>query len=155
MADTSSHFDLEALKTNFEGLLERMMTPSTVEVSESEDSISIQIQKTEDTGLLIGKHGRTIEALSLLANLFVKNQSGEWKRVVVNIADWNEKEEKRLSDLAMSVSERAIETGEPQFLYSLSSSQRRIIHTLLSENEKVETLSEGDGAERYLIVRPR
>lgn len=143
---------IQTFTSQIEDLLGKMLTPVQITVEDMDDSISVQIQDNEDTGLLIGKHGKTIESINIIANLMYKQTSGEWKRVIVNASDWNEKEQRRLESLAENVAQRAIDTGKPQFLYSLSPSQRRIIHTLLSENSSVQTRSEGDGSERYLIV---
>lgn len=154
MASTTTDIDL--VKDQINKLLELMDTPATFEVTEgAEGSINVQLESETEAGLLIGKHGHTIEAIELLLNLMFKQANGEWKRIMVNIADWKEKEEARLNDLAQNVALRAKETGKPQYLYNLSSSQRRTVHMLLAENADVETLSEGDGAERYLIVQPR
>jgi spoIIIJ-associated protein len=156
MAKTAPQTDIEIVKEHVEKLLELMMTNASLEVSEgAEDSINVQITAEEDAGLLIGTHGKTIEALELISNLMLKNAKGDWRRVVVNISDWKEKEEKRLSDLAESVAHRVIETGKPQYLYNLSSAQRRTVHMLLAVNPDVVTASDGDGAERYLIVSPK
>jgi spoIIIJ-associated protein len=153
---TKTNSDITLVSDKLQKLLDLMNTPATFEVTEGEEgSINVHLESETEAGLLIGKHGHTIEALELLLNLMFKQANGEWKRITVNIADWKEKEESRLRDLAESVAARAIETGKPQYLYNLSSSQRRTVHMLLAENTDVETLSEGDGAERYLIVQPR
>ncbi len=154
MADTNK--DITLVSDQLQKLLDLMATPATFEVTEGEEgSINVQLESETEAGLLIGKHGHTIEAIELLLNLMFKQANGEWKRITVNIADWKEKEEARLNDLAQNVAERAVETRKPQYLYNLSSAQRRTVHMLLAENDQVETLSEGDGAERYLIVQVR
>ncbi len=148
--------DIALVQEKLQKLLELMDTPATFEVTEGEEeSIHVQLESETEAGLLIGKHGHTIEALELLLNLMFKQSNGEWKRITVNIADWKEKEEARLNDLAQNVASRAKETGKPQYLYNLSSAQRRTVHMLLSEDSEIETLSDGDGAERYLIVQPK
>jgi spoIIIJ-associated protein len=70
---------------------------------------------------------------------------------VVNVGDYMQKQEEQLRDLAAATAERARETGDPQLLYNLNPSQRRIIHMALSE-EDVETVSEGEGRDRHLVV---
>jgi spoIIIJ-associated protein len=156
MAKAKQPSDIDTVKEQVQKLLELMMTSASIDVSEGvEDTINVQITAEEDAGLLIGTHGKTIEAIELLSNLMLKNAKGEWRRVTVNISDWKEKEEKRLSDLALSVANRVKETGTPQYLYNLSSAQRRTVHMLLAENSDVKTTSDGDGAERYLIVSPK
>jgi spoIIIJ-associated protein len=156
MAKAKQLNDTDIVKDQLGKLLELMKTSASIEsVEEDGENVAVQIDAGEDSGLLIGTHGKTIEALELLSNLMLKNKKGEWRRVTVNIADWKEKEEKRLSDLAGTIATRAVETGKPQYLYNLTSGQRRVIHMLLAENENVETTSDGDGAERFLIVTPK
>lgn len=151
----TSESNTEIVKDQLEKLLALMLTPTEISVTEDiEGSLSAQIGSSEEAGLLIGKHGRTVESLELIMNLIFKQQTGEWKRISVNVGDWKEKQIERLRDLASSVAARVIETGEPQFLYNLSASQRRDVHMFLSENPSVITESEGDGAERYLIIKP-
>jgi spoIIIJ-associated protein len=85
----------------------------------------------------------------------LRQASGEWHRITLNIGDWKEKQEEQLSELAQQTVSRAISTGEPQMLYNLSASQRRTIHMLLAKDDKVQTESEGEGIDRHLIIRPR
>lgn len=138
-----------------ETLLGMMLTPTPFEVTEKDDVLEVNIEGTEESGLLIGKYGKTIESLELLLNLMVKQELGEWTRVTVNIADWKEKQEARLSSLAENVVAKVMETGKEQYIYNLSSAQRRTVHMLLSENKDVETASEGEGLDRYLVVKPK
>jgi spoIIIJ-associated protein len=130
-----------------------------IEVSQSdkdgEKTIEVNIEAPDSTGLLIGAHGSTLAAIQVFLGMALRQQSGEWNRVVVNIGDWQEKQEEQLSELAQQTASRALSTGEAQRLYNLSPSQRRIIHLLLAENDKVQTESQGEGAERHLIISPK
>jgi len=85
--------------------------------------------------------------------MMVRRDFGEWVRITVNVGDYQEKQELRLKELATQTSERAKETKEPQYLYNLTPNQRRIIHLTLSEDKEIETESQGEGKERFLIVR--
>jgi spoIIIJ-associated protein len=87
--------------------------------------------------------------------MIYRQENGEWKRISVNVGDWREKQEEYLSEMAKVTAERAKQTGEPQNLYNLSPSQRRIIHIALSEDKEIETESVGEGEERYLVVKPK
>ena len=123
--------------------------------SENEDDqiISIAIDAKDEAGLLFGAHGATLSALQSFVAIALKQQTGSWYRVVADIGDWREKQEEYLRGLATQAAERAKATGEAQHLYNLTSSQRRVIHTALSEDGSVETESQGEGESRYLIVR--
>lgn len=137
-------------------LLELMGTKATPKVSEDKDteSVIVDIETEEEAGLLIGSRGDTLNSLQTIIGMIFRSRYGEWQRIIVNISDWREKQEERLKDLAIQSAKRAKETKEPQNLYNLSPSQRRIVHLTLSEDKKIETESAGEGRERYLIVKP-
>ena len=147
---------LKAVEKISQELLLLMGTKAKPEVVEDKDSdtILINIITEEEAGLLIGSRGDTLNSLQTIIGMIFYKKFGEWKRIIVNISDWRERQEERMRDLANQTAQRAIETGDSQSLYNLNASQRRIIHMALSENKDVETESEGEGRERYLIVKP-
>jgi spoIIIJ-associated protein len=140
-----------------EELLSLMATGAKATVSYDKDNkvFVVNIETENETGLLIGKKGETLSSIQTVLGLLFKGKTGEWNRVVVNVGDYREKEEDYLKNLAMSTAQRAKETGEPQNLYNLKPWQRRIIHLALSENGDVVTESQGEGEERFLVVKPK
>lgn len=138
-------------------LLELMGISVKPEVSEDKENqaIVVNLNTDDEAGLLIGRHGQTIESLQAALGMLAKEKLGEWTRVIVNVGDWREKQEEQLKSLAISAAERARATGEDQPLYNLTPMQRRVIHLSLSEEADVETESLGEGEERYLIVRKK
>jgi len=125
----------------------------TVEEDKDNDAIMVDIEAQEEAGLLIGKGGSTINSIQVILGMIFRNKTGEWKRILVNVNEWRDKQESYLKRLAESAAQRAKETGSPQNLYNLNSSQRRIIHLYLSEDSELETESQGEGSSRYLLVR--
>jgi spoIIIJ-associated protein len=136
------------------GLLSKMGIEQEITVTATDDqSFEVSISGGETAGLLIGKQGMTLQSFQSLINSMYRNKAqGEWKRIIVNVADWKEKEESRMQDLAMATAMRAKQTGEAQTLYNLTPAQRRIVHMALAEDSTVTTTSEGEGKERYLLV---
>jgi len=124
------------------------------EVKEDEDGYLIKIEAGENTGLLIGKRGENINNLRTFFQLFLKQKFGEWYQVKVNVGDWLEKQEDYLSSLAEKTIKRVQETKTPQYLYNLSSGQRRTIHLIVSETPGVTSESFGEGEERCLVIKP-
>lgn len=116
------------------------------------DVVKIEITSTEAMGLLIGRRGETINAIQSVLGMMARTALSGWVRIVVNIGDYREKQEDSLKDLATNTAARARETGEPQTLYNLTPSQRRIVHMSLSEESDLVTESQGEGLERHLIV---
>ena len=149
--------EIKFLQDSTEELLKLMGVSANAEVSWDKDNESylINISSDEETGLLIGKKGENLTSIQTVLSLMLKQKMGEWKRVVVNVGDYREKEEDYLKNLAESTANRAIETKEPQNLYNLKPWQRRVVHLYLSERSDVETESQGEGAERYLVVNPK
>lgn len=126
-----------------------------LDVSKDGDIYKINIDPGESAGLLIGAHGMTLYALQSFLAMALKQKTGDWVNVNIDINHWNEKQEGRLIDLAKSASERAKQTGEEQRLYNLNTAQRRVIHMYLSKDESVATESLGEGIDRYLVVRAK
>lgn len=119
---------------------------------EETDSYTIKVDAPNEAGLLIGNRGKTMLDLQMIIGMIVKRKTDEWHRIIVNVGDWREKENRKLEELADQAAQRAKETGEVQFLYNLNPSQRRTIHLYLSGFKDVDTKSEGEGDGRYLIV---
>lgn len=126
----------------------------TYEDKENE-AIRVDIETEDETGLLIGRHGETLASIETALGMMARQATGEWIRIVVNVGDWRERQEERLKEIAQQAADRAISTGEPQPIYNLTPAQRRIIHMFFSENKEVETESQGEGLERYLVVKPK
>lgn len=135
-------------------LLDLMGIKADLSVSEEEDALVVNIE-TEEAGILIGKHGETLEALQFILGVTLQKQTGEWKRVIVDSSGYREKQNDSLKRLAMDTAAKVKDSGRPYSLFDLSPNQRRIMHTILSENPDVKTESEGEGRERHLVVKPR
>lgn len=137
-----------------EKLLALLGTKATADINynEENDSLNVDIKTDQEAGLLIGKKGETVNSLQKFLALAIRQKTGVWHRVLVNVADWREKQELRLEQIALQAAERARETGEPQNLYNLSPAERRIIHLFLAKEKDIKTESVGVGEERYLIV---
>ena len=146
---------LDLIKEITEKLLKLMGTDAKADfvIDEENDAVVINLETEEEAGLIIGNRGDTLNSLQSIIGMIVRQKTGEWQRVIVNISNWREKQEERLVGLAEQSAQRAKETGEPQSLYNLNAAQRRIVHLTLSKDNDIETESQGEGKERYLIVR--
>jgi len=138
-----------------EDLLNRLGIAGAVLVDIDEtEAYRVHIE-TEETGLLIGFHGRTLESFQIILGLLVSKALESWVRVYVNVGDYREKREEALMLMAQQAAERALTQGRPIELAHLSASERRVIHLTLSGDERVETESVGDGSQRTLLVKPK
>ena len=138
-----------------EDLLSRLGVVGTVSVDIDEtESYRVHIE-TEETGLLIGFHGKTLESFQIILGIIVSHELASWVKVYVNVGDYREKREEALMLMAQHAAERALTMGRPVELANLSASERRVIHLTLSGDERVETESVGEGSRRTLLVKPK
>jgi spoIIIJ-associated protein len=108
---------------------------------------------TTESGLLIGFHGETLSSFQIILGLCVHKRLGEWVKISVEVGDYRAKQEEQLAQMALSYAQRVEDASQPLVLSGLSANERRIIHTTLQDHPRVETLSEGEGDKRQLIIR--
>jgi spoIIIJ-associated protein len=124
------------------------------EVSEDEETIGITLE-TEDTGIIIGYHGETLEALQLILSLLIAKERGEFKRVSLEVGDYKKNRSEWLEKLAQDAKERALSENKEVYLSELKSWERRVIHLLLQDDKEVASESTGEGKDRVLVVKPK
>ncbi len=141
--------------TRMRGLVERVIAAlgvtARVEVDESADEILVSCSGG-DLGLLIGKHGHTIDSLQYLANVIL-HRSGVGKYATVDAAGYRDRRRATLEAIAVRSGERAA-GGERVLLDPMSAVERRIVHERLAEEPGVRTASEGVEPNRYVVVEP-
>jgi spoIIIJ-associated protein len=125
-----------------------------MEIAEDEEAIAITLE-TEDTGMLIGYHGETLESLQLILSLVLAKVNGEFKRVSVEVGDYKKNRTEWLERLAMDAKERALTEGKEVYLSELKSWERRVVHLLLQDDKEVVSESSGEGKDRVLVVKPK
>ncbi len=135
-------------------LLSGLNLDAKFEVLEKEEEIEINFE-TEDTGMVIGYHGDTLESLQLILSLCIAKELKEFKRVSLEIGGYKKQREEWLNNLALESKDRAINEGREIFLRNLKSWERRIIHLALKDDESVLSESVGEGRERMLVIKPR
>jgi len=143
----------DRVRAVIERVLDAVEIDAEVELEEDDEAITARIEG-EDLGLLIGRHGQTIDALQLLCYRAAFRGSTERKRVVVDAAGYRDRRHDILSRQADSAAERALRGGTPVELEPMSSQERRVVHDHLKERAGIETYSEGDEPERRVIVAP-
>jgi spoIIIJ-associated protein len=126
---------------------------ATVDIDENADEIRATVNG-DDLGLLIGKHGATIDALQHLAFRAAFRGEEMRKQVVVDAAGYRERREGALHRMADRAAAEALRYNRPVELEPMRATERKIVHTYLSERSDVETHSEGDEPDRRLVVSP-
>lgn len=126
----------------------------TIEVEELADGVKLNLSG-KGLGVLIGRRGQALDALQYLLNLAVNRKNADDKIFfTLDVEDYRRRREEALIKLAKGVAERAIKTRREVRLEPMSRHERKIIHTVLQENDRVETHSTGEEPYRYVIVTP-
>ncbi len=126
----------------------------TLEIEERDEEILVMCSG-RDLGMLIGRHGQTIDAIQYLANAILFRAHEDRKRVVVDAAGYRARRKSALDGIALRAAERATATGQRVELETMSAVERRLVHERLKDDPEVETLSEGSEPNRYVVVIPR
>ena len=138
-------------------LLERIAVTCGLEaeitVTEDEETLRGTLEG-DDLGLLIGRHGQTIDAIEHLAVRVAYRGEGERKRVVVDAAGYRARRAEALERQADKAAEEAARFGRPVALDAMAPAERRIVHEYLRDRHDVETYSEGDDPDRHLVIAP-
>ena len=108
----------------------------------------------DDLGLLIGRHGQTIDAVQVLASMIAGRGEEERKDVVVDAAGYRDRRRRTLEALALRSAEEVVRTGERVGLDPMSAAERKVVHTCLQDHAGVATASAGDEPNRYVVVEP-
>ena len=124
-----------------------------VEVHEDDEELRVTVDG-EDLGLLIGKHGATIDALQHLALRAAFQGKPDQRRVVVDAAGYRDRREAALHRAADRAVTEALDFGRAVELEPMRPAERKVVHLYLRERSEVETHSEGDEPERRLVVTP-
>jgi spoIIIJ-associated protein len=155
-APSTAREDETELETRMRELVETVVAAmgiaaARVDVHETEDGVLVSCSG-DDLGLLIGKHGQTIDALQYVANA-ASYRSGAGKAVTIDAAGYRERRRVTLEGIALRAAEQAV-GGERVLLEPMTAVERKVVHERLKEVAGVETSSEGTEPNRYVVVSP-
>ena len=140
-----------------EGMLERMGIQASVEPNLEDGTMYVDVigpdPDDEEMGLLIGRHGLTLEAVQELTRVVVAQRTGQRARVVVDVEDYRKRQIDRLTARVRDAAARVRRTGRSETLEPMNPFLRRIVHTAVAEVDGVASASEGEGAERRVVIR--
>ncbi len=143
----------EALEELLEEIADGLRLDVEVQVDEQGDTLVGRLEG-EDVGLFIGRHGQTIDAVQHLAQRIVFPEGPSSVRVTIDANGYRERRAEALRAEADDAADEALSSGKPVELDPLPPFERRIVHEYLRERGGVETHSEGNEPERYLVVTP-
>ena len=135
-------------------LLQGMGFATTVRARESGDTVTVEV-RGQDLGALIGRKGTTLESVELLLGAMVTKETGLRSRIILDVEGYWERRHAYLEKLARQTAERVSREGRQIILAPMPSRERRVVHSLLAEHPVVTTFSQGEGADRRVVVAPR
>ena len=144
---------IEESKSFLKNIINLMGIEVNFEVKEREDT-TIITAFCENNNILIGKQGRTLNSLSLVLKQYLHNELGFNFNFILDAGDYKLKNQKRLERLGKQLAREVIKTKVEVKLDPMNSYERRIIHTILSENKKVKTESIGEEPNRCVVIKP-
>jgi len=137
-----------------EELLKLLGIGGDFEFTQTEEAVEINLN-TEDSGIVIGYHGDTLESLQLILSLVLARKLGEFKRVSVEVGEYKKKREEWLKNLAAETREKVLSENKEVYLSDLKSWERRVVHLMLQNDQGVVSESVGEGKDRVLVVKPK
>jgi spoIIIJ-associated protein len=145
--------EIEIAKELAKGLLERMGVRAEVEGFLKEGNLYLEI-RGDQGGILIGKHGRTLESLQMLVNRMVNKRLKNAMRVFLDVDDYRKRRADSMVQMALRLGDEAKRTGHPQVAGLLNAHDRRIIHLTLKEDPLLKTESIGEGELKRVRIIP-
>ena len=160
-SENISDFELnlqEKAKTTLEKIINFIIEDGEIQAINDEevDTIVLGI-KTSNPGVLIGRHGHTLDALQYIVNIIANKgiEEPERKRIVIDIEGYKERREDIVSKYAHEKAEIVKKTGKKIALCYMNAVERRIVHLVLQEEPLIVTYSEGTEPFRKVIIAPK
>ena len=140
-------------RESLSGILQHMDIEAQVSVSRIEDRIILTVEG-DNSGLLIGKKGATLDALQFLINKIVNRTREDKFRVIVDTENYRQRRHQSLIDLAHRMAEKAKRNKKPVTISQLSAHDRRVVHLALQEQPEFKTRSRGEGPMKNVVIIP-
>jgi spoIIIJ-associated protein len=145
--------EVELAKKLMSGLLERIGVKAEVDVVFEEGDLHLEI-KGDQEGILIGRHGRTLDSFQFLINRMVNKRLETPVRIVLDINNYRKRKTENLRKMAILVGEKVKSKGHPLTIGPFDAHDRRLIHIALKEDPAVRTESLGEGTVKKITIIP-
>jgi spoIIIJ-associated protein len=145
--------EIDLAKKLMAGLLERVGVKVEVEVVLKEGDLYLEI-KGDQEGILIGRHGRTLDSFQFLINRMVNKHLETPVRIILDINDYRKRKTENLKKMAIRIGEKVKSKGRPVTIGPFDAHDRRLIHIALEEDPAVRTESLGEGKFKKITIIP-
>ncbi|RPJ06292.1 MAG: KH domain-containing protein [Spirochaetaceae bacterium] len=137
------------------GMIDKMELAGQVKLTSSANNKICLSIESEDSRILIGKKGKTLDALQVLANSIAQNLSQDGVRTIIDCENYRMRRQEKILDFAEQVADHVRRTHGSRLLEPMNPYERRLIHTALTRFTDIETVSEGDGLYKQIRIRYR
>ncbi|MCH5149043.1 MAG: protein jag [Spirochaetales bacterium] len=134
-------------------LLERMDIEAKIYLMEEDDEkVLIDIDAKDDSAILIGKQGKTLEAIQTIVNVIMNKDYSVWTKVIIDTCGYRERRERSLKKIAQDAAKQVKRNKKSLLLEPMNPFERRIVHMTLKNVEQIDTISEGEGTIKRVKV---
>ncbi len=141
-------------QSTLEKIISFIVDDATVSVETGPESVRLKVEGG-NSALLIGKHGRTLDALQYIVQKAVHKQKRVKMRITVDVEGYRKRREASLVQLALRLGEKVKRSGKPATISPMNAYDRRIVHVALKDDSKIRTQSMGSGTLRKLVIYPQ
>lgn len=145
----------EVVKEVVGNLLESLGLAVPFTVSEENGTVVVSLEAHDQSALLIGYHGETLNALQLVTSLIVFRRLGESLPLLIDVDGYRKERAERLKQLAQRACDKARFLNLPQSLPPMNAFERRLVHLAVAEIPDMQSESVGQGRERCVVIRSR
>lgn len=145
----------ELAKEFLEKIVESMSLKASVKTKRENNNLIIDVVgiNPKNKGIIIGKRGKTLDAIQYLLSIYVNKEEEEYIKVIMDIEGYRKKRKKSLVRLAKRMANKSLSSGRKVKLEPMNPYERRIIHSTLQNFEGVETFSEGEDPYRRVVIK--
>lgn len=143
---------VEMAKDFLENIFKNMQLEVLMEKLVAADGIVTFNLHGKDLGILIGKHGQTLDSLQYITNLIANKKASQRIRIVIDVENYRSRRVETLTTLARRLASKVRRTGEKVVLEPMNPHERKVIHLALQEDNRIVTNSEGEEPYRYVVI---
>jgi spoIIIJ-associated protein len=158
LEDVDLEEQAEAAEDFLDGLLEHMGIDAGLDHQIVDGTMYVDIladEASEGMGLLIGRHGQTLEAIQDVVRAAVQRQTDSRCRVIVDVEDYRKRRRSQIASRARESAKRVLRTGRPERLEPMNPYERKVVHDAAGQISGIETSSEGEEPERGVVIRKK
>lgn len=157
--DDSDEVDLDEIADTAIDVLQMILKPFdigdiTIDEYEGDEGELILDITGADLAVLIGRHGRTLDSLQFIVSSIVRKKLGFHYPVVVDVEGYKSRQRQKIESIAQNAANRAVSRNQSVALRPMNPYERRIVHMILKDDDRVETESESEGMDRHVVIYP-